>query len=187
MTSPQAFPIPLWPLSLFCPLQVWPVQSIASPEDGSGFRIPEIQQHLLWTQVEQQSQKIFLPTPKQHMAQETHAQFLEHRKFRPGYQDLSFANSLFPSVLDFQRTNFSCSSSSDYADQVTAYRISIVHHVWNLWEKDFQYSEWWTIGGSGTSLGELPLSPQTLQPVCNQHALLLAYLYIPVWDAPDTL
>ena len=107
VAPPQASPFPLWPLTL----TDLPLTGLANSIQRlhfwvrSGSSVPEIPLHLLWT-----------PTGTTITEDGLCAKFPEHRKYRQGYQDLSFAHVDpydFPSMLHFQMVIFPCNSSSD--------------------------------------------------------------------------
>ena len=68
MAPSQSSLSPLWPLSLV--IYRYGQFTRLHPDVGSGFSVPEITLHLLWTQLEQATQKLnFVLTPKRHQVQ----------------------------------------------------------------------------------------------------------------------
>ena len=127
---------------LACPV------NLVNMEVGSGFRVPEIRLHLLWTHLKQPPQKhrglcrIFLSISS--CSPDIRALVLPMLTWSP-----------LPSMLDFQRISFSWSSPSDSEMRTRsfAYRFFKGNNVQNSWKmasrtmtdsRRLRQKAWWT-------------------------------------------
>ena len=172
MALPQVSPDPLWPLSLVCHLSIWPAQftiytwSWDQASGGQGHKL------------KQSPQKIqFVPMPLKQTPKGSFPEFWSTSSPSPDMRTLvlpMLTRSPFPSLLIFQRIS-SSSNSVMMTNSSTGFRMGILCE--NL-GRGIQ-EPWWTVEGSGRSLGEYPLSHLTLHSGCKPtRTLLLASSYM---------
>ena len=170
MAPPQASP-PLWPLSLVCH-QVWPVQSIVYIWSWD-WNSKRLRYHCISCRPNWNSQhkKEFVLMPLRHTTQGFLPDFRITSTPRQDIRTLVLPMMTLPSISIFQRISFSCSSSSNSEMMIrsSAYRFHRVTLYENLVRVLSELR--WTVGSSGKSLCEHPLSHWTLHSGCNQRAL----------------